>query len=144
MIQLSTVKRIEMKNFFRSATLIFSLAIISCKKTGNNDNSQKLALIQHTWSVVSINGEALRYEGTANDYYNFAVDHFLYRYIGTRYDTSYYQLSADGASLLLYPVVNGTRSNAAATYHLTALSETRLVLSASIMPGVSSVDSLKR
>ena len=93
-----------MKNLFKAIALICSVSIVACEKSDNN-GSHNLALIQHKWSVLSVNGEALRYVGTTEDYYNFVADHILYRYVAGKYDTSYYTLLADDNTLLLYPII---------------------------------------
>ena len=134
-----------MKNLFQTLLLVFGLTFVSCKKTDNNNSSAKLELLQHKWTLISRNGEVLRYVGTGNDYYNFFTDNILYRYVQNIYDTSYYKLSpADNNILLLYPIRNGIQSDTATNYDIGELTTTRLVVSLGIMPTINVIDSLKR
>jgi len=122
--------------------MLDAILIVSCKKN-NNDSSAKLALIQHKWMIVSINGEALRYVGMADDYYNFGTDGFLYMYINKSYDTSSYALLSDNSTLLLYPIMNGVKSNVASSYNIKVLTNNQFVIGSSNTI-THSLDSLKR
>ena len=135
-----------MKNLFQGLLLVFVLTCISCKKTDNNNSSAKLELLQHKWTLISRNGEVLRYVGTGNDYYNFSVDSILYRYVENIYDTSNYKLSpADNNILLLYPIKNGIQSSTATNYNINELTCSQLVVEfGKISPPVNVIDSLQR
>jgi hypothetical protein len=133
-----------MKNLFQTIILLFTLTVISCKKTHDINNSQNLVLLQHKWSLVVRHGEALRYVGQPDDYYNFSTDNILYRHVNNTYDTGYYTLLADRNNFLFYPVVNGITSDTAANYSINSISETQLVISSSTGPTQSFTDSLKR
>ncbi|MEO8854713.1 MAG: hypothetical protein ABI359_13105 [Ginsengibacter sp.] len=128
-----------MKTISTCIALAFALMIISCKK---NDNTN-LSLLQHTWQVVSVNGEAYRYLGTAQDYYNFAPDNFLYQYINKNFDTSNYSLLTNGRTLLLYHVVHGIKSSTPFTFNINSLTNKQLILS-NHSGVVFALDSLKR
>ncbi len=131
-----------MKKLFLVAVALSAIYIISCRKT-NHSSSGNLSLIQHKWMVVSINGEALRYLGTADDYYNFGTDGILYRYVGKNYDSSAYTLLSDNRSLLLYPIVNGIKSSTASDYNIVILSNAQFVITSSVTM-FHTLDSLKR
>ena len=137
-----------MKNIFKTVILIATITLIACKKTEVNTPSEKLVQLQHKWMVISRHGEAFRYIGTPDDYYNFSTDNILYRSVGQINDTSYYQLYSSNDSLLLvYPFINGTRSITPINYYINGLSDTSLVISWSTSasnPTLYVVDSLKR
>ena len=126
-----------MKNLLASLILVGSICIISCKKSGDN-MPKDLALIQHKWKVVLVTGEALRYEGMADDYYNFASNNILYTYVGKRSDTISYTLLPGAHTLVFYPVVNGIRSAYSKNFNIDSLSATALTISTySIDPPIS-------
>ncbi len=131
-----------MKNLFMILVGFVALLIISCKKTSTN-GQDTLSLIQHKWMIISVNGEALRYLGTASDYFNFSTNGFLYEYMGSRYDTSAYTLLSDDITLLLYPVTNGVKSNMASNYNIKVLSNNQFIIAGS-NSNFHSIDSLKR
>lgn len=135
-----------MKNGFQKIIIIITIAFISCHKDDDNTSSTKLSLLQHKWNLISRNGEVLRYVGTDSDYYNFAQDDVLYRNVAKNHDTSYYKLSpANDSILLLYPVINGFKSDSATSYYIHNLTVTQLVVSiGAISPPVTLTDSLKR
>jgi hypothetical protein len=134
-----------MKKLFKITLSILALTTFSCKKT-NDDISSKLALLQHKWAVVSLSGEALHYSGTADDYFSFSSDNFLYRYLAGGLDTSYYQFSPNNDdTILLYPITNGIKSNSSVHFYIKTLSATQLILTTStVNPPVYAIDSLKR
>lgn len=132
-----------MKKLFFVLLLVSAGAVFSCKKSHTNP-SFNLALIQHKWMLVSHNGEALRYIGTAGDYYNFAADNFLYRYINSVRDTIYYNLLSDGKTMSLYPAINGIRTNVATNYDIKILDSSHFVIETSPGGIVNVLDSLKR
>jgi len=111
-----------MKNLL--AAIICSISIFSCKKSSND-----LSLLQHKWMVVSHRGEALYYEGTPDDYYNFGTNNMLYMHVSTRNDTSEYSLLPDQHTLLFYPIVNGVKTNTAVNFNIDSISGTDLILS---------------
>ena len=119
---MKTIIRVFLSVCFLS---VFTLA---CKKN-NNTSSKNLLLLQHKWMVVSVNGEALRYVGSSEDYYNFSTDNFLYTYVNKNYDTANYRLISDGRTLLLYHVVNKLKSNTPTTFNIIALANSQLILS---------------
>ena len=131
-----------MKPWFFSAISLIAISLSSCKK--NNGQASTLSLLQHNWSIVSINGEALRYIGQSMDYFRFGNDFKLYESMGGHLDTAAYALNPDGASLSLYPIVNGIPSNTATTYQINALTVSMLNLSTHLSIGVTALDSLKR
>ncbi|HXB44657.1 MAG TPA: hypothetical protein VNV85_11390 [Puia sp.] len=131
-----------MRNLFMILVGFVALLIISCKKTSTN-GVDTLSLMQHKWMIISVNGEALRYVGTANDYFNFSTNGFLYEYMGSRYDTSAYTLLSDDITLLLYPVTNGVKSNIASNYNIKVLTSNQFII-ASSNSNFHSIDSLKR
>jgi hypothetical protein len=127
----------EMKNLLAALIFICSISTISCRKPGDH-GSKDLALIQHKWKVVLVTGEALRYDGTPGDYYNFAGNNILYTYVGKRYDTIAYTLLPGDHTLVFYPVVNGVKSTDPKNFNIDSLSATALTISTySIDPPVS-------
>ena len=132
-----------MKNPFFTLLIILGMAAFSCKKVHNNPTAD-LSLIQHKWMLVSHNGEALRYVGTPDDYYNFSIDNFLYMYVGKTYDTMAYTLLPDNKTLSLYPVINGVRTSVATNYTIKMLDNHQFVLGTNFNMVVSVLDSLKR
>jgi len=135
-----------MKNHFATIILITMMTLLSCKKAENDTSLAKLTQLQHKWMLVVRYGEVLRYAGTPDDYYNFSDNNILYRRVEQINDTNYYQLSSSNDSLLLmYPIVNGIRSDTPINYYIRDLSDTYLVLTAGISnPPVNVLDSLKR
>src|SRR5258708_35871192 len=131
-----------MKKLFITLAMLFAMATFSCKKV-NNGTMASLALIQHKWMLISQNGEAFRYVGTADDYYNFKTDNLLYKYVNKNYDTLAYTLLRDNKTLALYPVVNGMKSTVPAKYTINVLDTARFVIS-NISTVIYSIDSLKR
>jgi hypothetical protein len=131
-----------MRPFLMTLGLLSLIFGISCKKTskGPLDN---LALMQHTWMVVSENGEAFRYIGVPADYYNFSTDGFLYRYLGNRHDTSAYTLESDNRTLLLFPIVNGVKSSISSDFTIRVLTNTQFIFG-DLNAIFHSIDSLKR
>ena len=117
---------------------------ISCKKS--NDNvSKNLALIQHNWKIVSLNGEALRYVGEPDDYFNFSANNILYAHAGGNNDTSAYTLISNGNTLAIYSIMNGVKSQTPTNYTINVLSDTQFIISNSVSsPPVNIIDSLKR
>jgi hypothetical protein len=132
----------RMKNLLIIVVGLVGLLIISCKKTSTGA-PDTLSLIQHKWMIISVNGEALRYVGTANDYFNFSTNGFLYIYMGSRYDTSAYTLLSDNITLLLYPVTNGIKSNVALNSKIKVLTNNQFIFAGS-SGVINSIDSLKR
>lgn len=132
-----------MKTLFVTLILICAVGIISCKKS-HDDVSKNLALIQHNWKIVSLNGEALRYVGTSDDYFNFSANNILYVHAGGNNDTSAYTLLSDAHTLAIYPITNGVKSLTAANYNINILSDTAFVISYHATPNTNSLDSLKR
>jgi hypothetical protein len=131
-----------MKKLFITFAMLAALIPISCKKAGQNTTAT-LALIQLKWILVSHNGEALRYVGTANDYYDFNVNNMLYQYIDKNYDTLAYTLQSDNKTLLMYPVTNGIKSTEPVTYTIKVLDAGHFVIG-SFGTVVNILDSLKR
>ena len=125
---------------------MFMLTAISCKMADTGISLTKLDLIQHKWTLVSREGEVLRYVGTESDYYNFSSNNVLYRSVAKRHDTSYYKLSpVDENILLLYPVIKGIKSDTATSYYINTLTATQLVVHVgTISPPITVTDSLKR
>jgi hypothetical protein len=118
-----------------------TLVAIACKKSNNMPSS--LSLIQHKWMVVSQNGEALRYVGTANDYYAFNVNNTLYRFVDNIRDTSSYSLSSNGQTLSFYQITNGVQSATPLNYTIKILNSNQFIISHA--EGIIfSLDSLKR
>jgi len=140
---LSANKSRYMKNLSLVLLIIFAIAAFSCKKTHEN-SAGNLALLQHKWMLVSHNGEALRYVGSAADYYNFSTDNFLYLYINKNYDTMAYVLLPDNKTLSFYPVVNGVRINLATNYDIKVLDDHRLIIGTNLSLLPNMLDSLKR
>jgi hypothetical protein len=132
----------RMKNLLIIVFGLVGLLIISCKKTSTGA-PDTLLLIQHKWMIISVNGEALRYVGTAGDYFNFSTNGFLYEFMGSRYDTSAYTLLSDDITLLLYPVTNGVKSSIASNYNINLLTNNQFII-ASSNSIFHSIDSLKR
>jgi len=132
-----------MKKLYFVLLLVNTMSIFSCKKNHANPPFN-LSLIQHKWSLVSHNGEALRYVGVPGDYYNFALDNFLYRYINKVYDTMYYSLLSDNKTLSLYPAKNGVRTNVAMNYDIKILDSSHFVIESNIGRISSILDSLGR
>jgi hypothetical protein len=130
-----------MKGLLFSFIVISIIMIVSCKK--DNNHSSNLTLIQHTWMVVSENGEALHYAGTPGDYFDFAPDNKLYRYVDKIYDTSAYTLLPDGRTLSVFPILHGVESATPMNFNIKSLTGTDLILyySSGI---IFSLDSLKR
>lgn len=133
-----------MKNITTGAVfmLIFTVVVASCKK----DRDQvRLALLKHKWSVVSLNGEALRYVGRQGDYFEFRDDTILVEFVNGKYDTSAYSLSSNGQTLDLYSIKNGVRSDTTSSFDIQVLSTSSLVLNYSLrMPPIFISDSLSR
>jgi len=117
-----------MKNLVTGAILVCLVIISSCKKLGDNI-SKDIVLIQHKWMVVYVHGEALRYNGTAEDYYNFAVNNILYTSVNERNDTIAYTLLSDNHTLLFYPIVNGVKSSSATNFNIDSISVNQLTIS---------------
>ena len=117
-----------MKNLVTGAILVCLVIISSCKKLGDNI-SKDIVLIQHKWMVVYVHGEALRYNGTAEDYYNFAVNNILYTSVNERNDTIAYTLLSDNHTLLFYPIVNGVKSSSATNFNINSISANQLTIS---------------
>jgi hypothetical protein len=117
----------EMKNLLPGLILICSISIISCKKSGDN-MPKDLALIQHKWNVEIEYGEVLRYEGTADDYYNFTTNNILYRRVNKISDTIAYTLLPGAHTLVFYPVVNGIKSTTPVNFNIDSLSTTALTI----------------
>jgi hypothetical protein len=117
-----------MKNLVTGVILVCIIIISSCKKSGDNA-SKDIALIQHKWMVVYVHGEALRYNGTAEDYYNFAVNNILYTSVNERNDTIAYTLLSDNHTLLFYPIVNGVKSSSATNFNINSISANQLTIS---------------
>jgi hypothetical protein len=130
-----------MKKLFITLAILFATATFSCKKD-NNGTMATLALVQHKWMLVSQNGEAFRYVGTADDYYDFKTDNILYKYANKNYDTLAYTLLKDNKTLALYPVMNGVKSTVPAKYTIKVLDTTRFVFSNIAL--IYSLDSLQR
>jgi|SRR5690349_7917782 len=145
-INCQRIKVTKMKNLFATVILISTMSLLSCKKTEDSTGSATLTQLQHKWMFVSRRGEVLRIVGTPDDYYNFSTDNILYRRVAQISDTSYYQLSSSNNSMLLvYPIINGTRSGTFTNYYLTDLSDTTVVISwGTSNPTVSVTDSLRR
>ena len=120
-----------MKTLFITLVLICMISI-SCKKS--NDNvSKNLALIQHNWKIVSLNGEALRYVGEPDDYFNFSANNILYAHAG------------GNNTLAIYSIMNGVKSQTPTNYTINVLSDTQFIISNSVSsPPVNIIDSLKR
>jgi len=123
--------------------MIFEIISFSCKKT-KNSSTETLALIQHKWILISHNGEALRYVGTPDDYYNFSASNYLYMYVNKTYDTLAYILLSDNKTLSLYPIVNGVRTNLAKDYNITVLDNNHFVIGTNFNTVINVLDSLKR
>jgi hypothetical protein len=123
-------------------TLGCVLIAIACKKS-NHPSPSTLSLIQHKWMLVSHNGEALRYVGTANDYYDFNTDNKLYRFVDSVRDTSAYTLSADSKTVSLYPISNGVQSASPMNYSIKTITQNQFIISYASSP-IYVLDSLKR
>ena len=79
--------------------------------------------------VVYVHGEALSYNGTADDYYNFTGNNILYTSVNKRYDTIAYTLLSDNHTLLFYPIVNGVKSSSATNFNINSISANQLTIS---------------
>lgn len=102
-------------------------------------------MLQHKWTLVSRNGEALRYVGEPGDYFDFNTDGKLYEHISNTNDTFAYSYSAAGKTLLLYPVLNGIQSRTGENHNIDVLTDSALIISMYIShPGGPAVDSLRR
>jgi len=133
-----------MKNLLTGLILIWSISIVSCKKSSDS-LSEGPTLIQHKWMLVYIHGEVLMYGGTANDYYNFTTNNILYTSVNKRYDTIAYTLLSDDHTLLFYPIVNGVKSTTATNFNVNSISGTELIIStSSINPPIYAEISLRR
>jgi hypothetical protein len=130
-----------MANFLLALTPLCFIVLVSCKK--NNDNASNLELLRHKWMLVSENGEALRYVGNTDDFYDFAMDSKLYRHINKTNDTSFYDLLPKGKTLSLYQVTNGIKSATAIGFTIKTLTDSQLILSYS-NGIIFSLDSLER
>ncbi|SRR5579871_246365 len=128
-----------MKLFIAVAFLVIS--IVSCKK--NQENGHTLSSLQHTWSIISENGEAYRYVGVSGDYYNFSTNGRLYRHTASTDDTSKYTLNSSGQILSLYPITDNVPSTTGTNYQITRLNDSLLILS-SVGGSFFVTDSLKR
>jgi hypothetical protein len=135
-------KKPAMKKLFIIFAMLIALLPVFCKKTGS-DTTAALALIRHKWMLVSHNGEALRYVGTAGDYYDFNVNNLLYEYAAQTYDTLAYKLQADNKTLVMYPITNGIKSTVPVNYTIKVLDSSHFVLG-NFGSVVFSLDSLKR
>ena len=113
----------------------------SCKKNSTPANP---TLLEHKWQVVSINGEAMRYVGQANDYFNFS-NNTLVEFLGGHYDTLTYQLTNGGQTLDLSPIVNNSQTGYKFSLNILTLTDSRLILSGGLsMPVLHILDSLSR
>ncbi len=135
-------KKRTMKKLFITLAMLISMIPISCKKSGG-ETTATLALIQHKWMLVSHNGEALRYVGTADDYYNFNINDTLYRYIDKNYDTLAYTLQGDNKTVAMYSITNGVKYPVPITYTINVLDAGHFVLGSFGLP-IYILDSLKR
>ena len=131
------------------ASVLLALGIGSCNKndspSGSCNPQTSLELLQHKWSIVSLNGEALRYVGKPGDYFIFETDGKHYDYHGGIYDTSSYSLSSGGGLLSIYPILNGIRSDSGFSLNVVALTSSSLILmGCPSSPVVCIADSLER
>ena len=126
--------------------LLFFLIYIpfSCKKKNDIVQQYHLSLLQHTWMVISLNGEAFRYIGIPQDYIRYDNNGRLYKYISGIYDTSDYNLDETGSVLKENPIVNGFESITPTYYNLNLISTLQLILSSNPRPSIFILDSLKR
>ncbi|MEP6948716.1 MAG: hypothetical protein ABI863_05560 [Ginsengibacter sp.] len=131
-----------MKILFITAFICLFPVLESCKK--NNDNKINLSLLQYKWTLISHNGEALRYVGMPGDYYDFETNDTLRTHNYNSFDTLVYNLSANGQMLSIYPVMNGIKSGTAIIYKIDVLTTSALIISANAGPGVNILDSLRR
>ena len=121
--------------------LLLATLIFSCRKNSNNN----LSLLQHTWRIISLNGEVYRYVGHPDDYYNFATDNKLYTFTGGTYDTSLYALTNGGQTLTLTAITNGKPANGSLSLNIYRLTADSLILhGCATVPVVCILDSLKR
>jgi hypothetical protein len=124
---------------------IIFLCIVSCTKKNNNVPVVDGNMLQHKWTLVSRNGEALRYVGKPGDYFNFDTSGILYEHLSDTNDTFAYSYSAVGKALLLYPVLNGIQSGTGENYNIDLLRDSELIISShSSSPVINAVDSLRR
>lgn len=93
--------------------------------------------------LVSHNGEALRYVGAPEDYYNFSTNDFLYVYVDKIYDTMAYVLLPDKKTLTFYPITNGVRSILGTNYEIKLLDNSQFILGTHFT-NFNILDSLKR
>ena len=131
-----------MKTLLLTLLIIFVFIASSCKKSKNLP-SYSLTSIQHKWMLVSHNGEALRYVGTPEDYYNFSTNDFLYVYVDKIYDTMAYVLLPDKKTLTFYPITNGVRSILGTNYEIKLLDNSQFILGTDFT-NFNILDSLKR
>ena len=133
-------------NTMKKSTIVLMVSFVliasACKKSSQQPPST-LSLIQHKWMLVSETGEALRYVGTAVDYYDFNTDNKLYRFVDSTRDTSAYVLSTDSKTIALFPIVNGVQSSTAMNYTINSLTQNQFIISYASIP-IFVLDSLKR
>ncbi|MFI5155722.1 MAG: hypothetical protein ACHQEM_06030 [Chitinophagales bacterium] len=77
----------------------------------------------------------------AGDYYSFDVNGRLYESYGSNKDTFVDFLNGQ-QGIDLYPFINGSRLPTVAIYHIDVLTNNRMIMSDTISPGVTIVDSL--
>ena len=131
-----------MKKLFIITAIGFIITTFSCKKNYNG-SSKNPGLIQHKWEVVSVNGEALRYVGTPDDYYNFSTDGNLYQHVSNINDTLAYVLLSDGSTISFYQITDGVKSSTPSNYTIKSLTSSQFIIS-HFSGIVYSLDSLKR
>jgi hypothetical protein len=119
------------------------VSTVSCKKPDTGSRAT-LALIQYKWKLISHNGEALRYVGIPNDYYDFRADDLLHRNINNLQDTFAYKLLSDNKTLVFNPVIKGIQSNNSINYTINAIENNLFIISSTISPAINILDSLKR
>ena len=123
-------------------TLICFYGLYSCSKV-TNDSHDSISLLQQKWDLVSKYGESFRYVGKPGDYYIFEGNGKLYEFYDGKTDTFNY--SFDGLTgLQLHQYINGNLSSTPINYHLDVLTNTQLIMSASVSPTVTLRDSLSR
>lgn len=118
------------------------LGIGSCTKAPSTSHDN-LSLIRQKWDLISKRMDTIRYIGRPGDYYNFNVNGKLYEYYGQNKDTFVYVLNGQ-QGIDLYPYINGSRLPTVTNFRIDVLTNSRLVISATISPGVTVVDSLSR
>jgi hypothetical protein len=127
---------------YLSATLLIATTLIfSCKKH-NTPPPATADLLQHKWELVSVNGEALRYVGMPQDYFDFEAGRLI-EYFGGQYDTLSYNFS-NNTTLELRSVTNNVANGTPFYLDILALTSNQLVLAGNLLPVVHILDSLRR